>query len=87
MLFGIWSVFDRLKDAKQGFGPNSLRSLGMVLFIPTLILMPIIVPNFGKETLAALLGTVAGYVLSQSRNNDETTGKKADKDKQPPAAP
>lgn len=71
MLVGIWLVFARLKAKNQGFGPNSLRSLGMVLFIPSLILLPLIVPDFGKETLAALLGTVAGYVLSQSRDSDE----------------
>jgi hypothetical protein len=31
----------------------------MVLFIPALLVFPIVVPEFGKETLAALLGTVA----------------------------
>jgi hypothetical protein len=71
MLFGLWHVFARLKAQEKGFGPNSLRSLGMVLFIPALLIFPIIVPEFGRETLAALLGTVAGYVLSKSTDKDE----------------
>jgi hypothetical protein len=35
----------------------------MVLFIPALLIFPVVVPEFGKETLAALLGTVAGLCL------------------------
>jgi hypothetical protein len=43
----------------------------MVLFIPALLVFPIVVPEFGKETLAALLGTVAGYVFSKSTDKDD----------------
>ena len=67
MLIGLWVVASRLKAKEQGFGPNSLKALGLVLFVPTLIIIAIVVPNFQTETLAALLGTVAGYVLSQSK--------------------
>ena len=52
------------------FGPGSLRAVAMVLFIPTLVIIPLIVPQFQTETLAALLGTVAGYVLSKTDNKD-----------------
>lgn len=71
MLLGVWHVFARLKAQQKGFGPNSLRSLGMVLFIPTLLIFPVLIPEFGKETLAALLGTVAGYVLSKTTDKDD----------------
>ncbi|MBA3005910.1 MAG: hypothetical protein Q7V01_14095 [Vicinamibacterales bacterium] len=70
MLVGLWLVFDRLKKKDQGFGPNSLKALGIVLFIPALLMVSVSVKDFKTETLAALLGTVAGYVLSQSKGDD-----------------
>jgi hypothetical protein len=70
MLGGLWLVAARLKAKQQGFGPNSLKALGLVLFIPTLIIISIVMPSFQTETLAALLGTVAGYVLSHSKADD-----------------
>jgi len=70
MLGGSWFVFARLKEKQQGFGPNSLKALGLVLFLPTLLIVAIVVPDFQSETLAALLGTVAGYVLSHSEAED-----------------
>jgi hypothetical protein len=70
MLAGLWLVFARLKQKQQGFGPNSLKALGLVLFLPTLLIVGIVVPEFKSETLAALLGTVAGYVLSHSKAED-----------------
>lgn len=66
MLFGLRLVFQRLKEKNQGFGTNSLRALGMVLFIPSLIVVGVSFPGFNSETIAALFGTVAGYVLSQA---------------------
>lgn len=70
MLAGLWLVFARLKAKDQGFGPNSLKALGLVLFIPALLIVGLVVPGFQTETLAALLGTVAGYVLSHSKAED-----------------
>ena len=64
MLGGLWFTFERLKEQEQGFGANSLKAIGIVIFIPSLVIIGIVVPNFQTETLAALLGTVAGYVLS-----------------------
>ena len=69
MLFGLCHVFARLKAKEQGFGPNSLRAIGIVLFVPSLVILAI-ATNFNTETLAALLGTVAGYVLSVSKPDD-----------------
>jgi hypothetical protein len=70
MLGGIWLVFARLKQKDQDFGPNSLKALGLVLFIPALLMISVTVASFQTETLAALLGTVAGYVLSHSKSDD-----------------
>ena len=71
MVIGLKIVHERLKSKSQGFGPNSIKTLGIVLFLPTLILVGVVVPSFNGETLSALLGTVAGYVLSQSKPDDE----------------
>lgn len=71
MLGGSWLVFARLKEKEQGFSPNSLKALGLVLFLPTLLIVGIVIPNFDSATLAALLGTVAGYVLSRSKEEDK----------------
>lgn len=65
MLFGLYHVFDRLKAKEQGVGANSLRAIGIVLFVPSLVILAI-PTEFKTETLAALLGTVVGYVLSVS---------------------
>ncbi len=70
MIYSLKRVFDRLKDKNQGFGPNSLKAIGVVLFVPTLLILAI-VTDFKTETLAALLGTVAGYVLSNAKINDD----------------
>jgi putative Mn2+ efflux pump MntP len=73
MLGGGWFVFERLKAKNQGFGPNSLKALGVVLFLPTLVILGVAVTDFQSETLAALLGTVAGYVLSLSEKDSNTS--------------
>ncbi|MES9942082.1 MAG: hypothetical protein ABW104_12135 [Candidatus Thiodiazotropha sp. 6PLUC2] len=67
---GLYYVFERLKAKNQGFGPNSLRAIGIVIFVPVLLILAV-VTEFKTETLAALLGAVAGYVLSNSKPNDE----------------
>ena len=68
MILGVFWVFNTLKLREQGFGPNSLKALGIVLFIPSLVLLALLT-DFQTETLAALLGTVAGYVLSNTQDN------------------
>ena len=70
MLGGMYFIFERLKQKDQGFGPNSLKAIGLVLFVPTLLMVAVTVEGFQTETLAALLGTVAGYVLSHSKADD-----------------
>jgi hypothetical protein len=69
MLYGLNIVYKRIKAKKQGFGPNTLKAVGVVLLIPTILIMGVFA-QFQAETLAALLGTVAGYVLSNSKAED-----------------
>lgn len=69
MLYGVNRVHARLKAKNQGFGPNSIRAMGMVLFLPILLMLALLT-DLKTETLAALLGTVAGYVLSGSKPED-----------------
>lgn len=70
MVLGMSLVFGRLRALNEGFGANSLKSLGVILFLPSLVLLAVLT-DFKTETLAALLGTVAGYVLSNTENKSE----------------
>jgi hypothetical protein len=63
MVGGCSAVWHRLHTKKQGFGPNSIRAVGIFLFIPALLIISL-QNKFATETLASLWGTVAGYVLS-----------------------
>ncbi|MBI1175556.1 MAG: hypothetical protein GC139_09880 [Sideroxydans sp.] len=69
MIYGLNRIYCRLKAKEQGFGPNSLRAIGIVLFLPILFMLALLT-DFKTETLAALLGTVAGYVLSSNSKPD-----------------
>lgn len=69
MLYGLHKIFERLAAKQQGFGPNTLKAIGVILFLPTLLILAVLT-DFKTETLAALLGTVAGYVLSNSKSDD-----------------
>ncbi|MBL8370411.1 MAG: hypothetical protein JNK28_03375 [Burkholderiaceae bacterium] len=69
MIYGLKKIFERLEAKQQGFGPNALKAIGVVLFLPTLLILAVLA-DFKTETLAALLGTVAGYVLSNSKPDE-----------------
>jgi uncharacterized membrane protein len=68
MLMGIILTFYRLHALGENFGHNSIKALGVVVFLPCLVIFAVLT-NFGSETLAALLGTVAGYVLSNAESS------------------
>lgn len=70
MLVGMSLVFFNLHRNEHGFGPNSLKALGLVAFLPCLLIISVAVPEFKSEVLSALLGTVAGYVLSNNRKEE-----------------
>jgi hypothetical protein len=42
MLYGTKRVYDRLATLNQGFGPNSLRAIGIVLFLPVLLILAMV---------------------------------------------
>lgn len=67
-LIFVWSI---LKRTNQGFGPNSARVLGIVFFLPVL-LFAIGYENFPGEAIAALLGTLAGYVFSSGTKGSDS---------------
>jgi hypothetical protein len=71
-IYGAWGVFARLRAKDQGFGPNSLQALAIVFFLPTLVVVAA-VSEIDKQAIAALLGTVAGYILSSPKRKDKET--------------
>jgi hypothetical protein len=71
MLVGMFLVFMNLRKQNSGFGPSSLKALGLVAFLPSLLIISVALPDFKPEVLSALLGTVAGYVLSNNRQDEK----------------
>ena len=67
VLGGLVLVGYGMRDQK-GLGPNTLKALGTILFIPTLLLLAS-TGNLNNPTLAALLGTIAGYILSREEKS------------------
>ena len=66
---GLLFVFLTLKRQGRGFGNETNRALGIVLFLPVLF-FAIGFKEFSSDAIAALLGTLAGYVFSSSGRND-----------------
>jgi hypothetical protein len=78
MVIGMVIINARMRDKKDKegnptpvtFGINSNRALGTVLLIPSLVIISV-VSNFNPEALAALLGTIAGNILSRMTPGEE----------------
>ncbi|HBD2759336.1 TPA: hypothetical protein JLJ10_003178 [Escherichia coli] len=68
MILGLLKIFQRLKEKGQGFGDNSIKAIGVVLLIPTILIISI-TADFDKATVAALLGTISGYILSRDKES------------------
>ena len=62
MVFGLCKIFKRLEAKEQGVGPNTSKTIGVVLISSAYELA--VVTDINTGALATLLGTVAGYVLS-----------------------
>ncbi len=77
LLGGAWGVFARLKAKGQGFAPNSLQALAIVFFLPTMVVVAA-VSEIDKQAIAALLGTVAGYILSSPKGTEKEERKSKD---------
>jgi hypothetical protein len=84
-IFGINRIFRNLADRQRSLGPQSLRAIGVVVFVPTLIVLTMLT-DFGGATLAALLGTVAGYILSDSTEAKQSKSSGASESKAKPVS-
>ncbi|HEX6751257.1 MAG TPA: hypothetical protein VF092_28460 [Longimicrobium sp.] len=84
MVGGLWLVHAHLRS--RSFEANSLKALGLILFLPTLLMISVLNDRLQSEALAALLGTVAGYVLSQARPRNDLEPRSRD-DSAPPSKP
>ncbi len=70
MFCGLVGVLCR---KEKGFGPSTNRALGIVLLIPSIIVLAVGLDKLSTETVATLIGAIAGYVLSSG--GSETEGK------------
>jgi heme/copper-type cytochrome/quinol oxidase subunit 4 len=70
MIYGARGVFLHLKEKSQGFAPNSLQALAIVFLLPIVVIVAL-VASIESQALAALLGTVAGYVLSSPKRDGD----------------
>lgn len=61
---GGWVVYVRSK----GWGPWTLQAFGLVLLVPTILVLAV-TDALSKEILATLLGGVAGYIFGRSSGN------------------
>jgi hypothetical protein len=69
MIYGARGVLLRLKEKGQGFGPSSLQAIAITFFLPIVVILALLA-GLESQALAALLGTVAGYVLSSQKKDD-----------------
>lgn len=69
MLYGAHGVFSALKAKQSGFDQSSLQALAITFFLPVVVLVAI-VAGLETQALAALLGTVAGFVLSRTHREE-----------------
>jgi hypothetical protein len=70
LVWGAFGVFSRLKQTGKGFGPNSLQALAIVFFLPCVVVVASI-SEIKDPAIAALFGTVAGYILSSPKREDK----------------
>ena len=80
MIILLILFFRHLEKMKQYMGFQSIKYVGLALMFPGICILALI---GGKElipgsTLAALLGTIAGYVLSRERDDNGSSSSKSD---------
>lgn len=69
MFYGLNIMYKSIKAKGQGFGASSLKTIGVVLLIPTILILAVLT-RFQAGTLATLLDGVARYVLSKRKPKD-----------------
>lgn len=72
MLVLIVLFFVHIKARKQYLGFQSIKFIGLVLMFPGICILALVGGSslISGSTLAALLGTIAGYVLSREGDDD-----------------
>jgi hypothetical protein len=60
---GVIKTFNLLRRKEQGIGLNTLRILGLFIFTPFLLSLALFT-EINREALLAIIGAIAGYVLS-----------------------
>ena len=71
---------------KPGWGPYTLQALGLVLLVPTIIVLGV----FGfidKAAIATLLGGVAGYIFGRGNEPKDKPSNTGNSRQQPPTTP
>ncbi len=70
MLFLFYNFFAHIKKHDQYIGFQSIKLIGLVLMFPGICILALAGNNLISDTtLAALLGTIAGYVLSRDEDS------------------
>ena len=62
---GAFIVYRR----STGWGPATLSAFGLVLLVPTILILAV-TNALSKEILATLLGGVAGYIFGRASGGD-----------------
>lgn len=67
MILLIYKFFRHLADHKQRIGYQSIKLIGLILIFPGICILALVGGEkiLSGQTLAVLLGTIAGYVLSR----------------------
>lgn len=79
----LFKFFKHLKDNSQRIGYQSIKLIGLILIFPGVCILAVGAKGIlSGETLAALFGTIAGYVLSREDDNKDTTLKDVAKKKE-----
>jgi hypothetical protein len=63
---GAFIVYRR----STGWGPATLSAFGLVLLVPTILILAV-TNSLSKEILATLLGGVAGYIFARAASGDD----------------
>ena len=78
MLFLFYYFFDHIRRNRQRIGFQSIKLIGLILMFPGICIIALVGNGLiGGSTLAALLGTIAGYVLSREEDNKDSSGSTA----------
>lgn len=73
MFLLVLLFFNHLKKHNQRIGYQSIKLIGLILIFPGICILALIggTEILGGQTLAVLLGTIAGYVLSREDDNNK----------------